>query len=296
MSITTLYRMFAEDGRLLYVGISSRAAARWEQHRHDKPWWSEIARISVEHFPTRDKALAAELVAIRGEQPQHNVAGAVHSAVVQPVVLRDLRGAKWRDLVALEPRLLELQAQIRVPLHGCSDEPLCSWYGYHSDGWRSLKDRVCSLIGWSRGEGWAWHDTPLETEVPVVRRGHWEWFGEAGPHCHCGHHEDEHEDRGVCTVCGDEELGCLSYEQDNHWPGVQQAFVGGEGDPEEVIGMEPRWYTAAELCALPDPEGRAEFEAAERAAGRGELFREHAYDVAYDTLYDALPWGKRRSA
>jgi hypothetical protein len=87
MSTTTLYRMFAADGRLLYVGISSRAALRWQQHRHERPWWSEVATVTVEHFASRAEALGAELTAIREERPAHNLAGA--SAVPGTLPRRD---------------------------------------------------------------------------------------------------------------------------------------------------------------------------------------------------------------
>jgi len=71
-SATTLYRMFAANDRLLYVGISARAVERWRPHGHDKKWWREVSGVTVQHFATREQALAAELVAIRTEAPKHN--------------------------------------------------------------------------------------------------------------------------------------------------------------------------------------------------------------------------------
>lgn len=82
MSMTTLYRMFDAQGRLLYVGISARAAMRWEQHRGEKQWWSEVARIEVEHHEDRLAALTAETTAIRRERPRFNIAGTVGGASV----------------------------------------------------------------------------------------------------------------------------------------------------------------------------------------------------------------------
>lgn len=70
---TTLYRFFDANDRLLYVGISNLASRRWAQHEADKPWWSEVARTSVEHFATRKAALEAEKRAIQTEHPKHNV-------------------------------------------------------------------------------------------------------------------------------------------------------------------------------------------------------------------------------
>lgn len=73
---TDLYRFYDSSGRLLYVGISFHAVARASQHRREKNWWPQVARMDVEHLPTRSAAVAAELHAIRTEHPAHNVIGA----------------------------------------------------------------------------------------------------------------------------------------------------------------------------------------------------------------------------
>jgi hypothetical protein len=72
---TDLYRYYDADGQLLYVGISLSAVARASQHRSEKGWWRDVARMTVEHLPSRAEAVAAELEAIRTEAPIHNVAG-----------------------------------------------------------------------------------------------------------------------------------------------------------------------------------------------------------------------------
>jgi hypothetical protein len=71
---TELYRHFAADGSLLYVGISHSTARRLQQHRIFAPWFKKIARIDVQHFETREAARAAEKQAIVTERPLHNVA------------------------------------------------------------------------------------------------------------------------------------------------------------------------------------------------------------------------------
>ena len=68
-----LYRFFTTDDVLLYVGVSLNPGARWKQHRADKPWWSEVATVTVETFPTRDVVLEAERTAIQAESPRYNV-------------------------------------------------------------------------------------------------------------------------------------------------------------------------------------------------------------------------------
>lgn len=69
----SLYRLFGADGSLLYVGIAGNPGRRFEQHSKDKPWWSDVASVRLEHFPDRALAVAAEAMAIRVECPIHNV-------------------------------------------------------------------------------------------------------------------------------------------------------------------------------------------------------------------------------
>ena len=75
--MTTLYRFFDADDRLLYVGIAGNPGRRFHQHANGpdgKPWWSHVARSTMEHFDTREEAAAAEVAAIVTEHPLHNVA------------------------------------------------------------------------------------------------------------------------------------------------------------------------------------------------------------------------------
>lgn len=74
-SPTTLYRLRDAADTLLYVGIAGNPGRRFEQHRADKPWWGNVTHIALEHHPTREAALEAETVAIRTENPLHNIAG-----------------------------------------------------------------------------------------------------------------------------------------------------------------------------------------------------------------------------
>lgn len=68
-----LYRFFDARERLLYVGITVAIRERLARHEVEKGWYGQIARISVEHFPTREAVLAAEKVAIQVERPLHNI-------------------------------------------------------------------------------------------------------------------------------------------------------------------------------------------------------------------------------
>lgn len=71
--MTTLYRLRDADGGLLYVGIAEHWIGRLSQHRGDKSWWADVARVDVEEFPDRRSALVAEERAIKAEHPVHNV-------------------------------------------------------------------------------------------------------------------------------------------------------------------------------------------------------------------------------
>ncbi|GII24284.1 GIY-YIG nuclease family protein [Planosporangium mesophilum] len=70
-----LYRFWDRTDVLLYVGITADLPQRMGDHRTDKPWWSQVARVTVEHFDTREAALKAETESIREERPLYNVQG-----------------------------------------------------------------------------------------------------------------------------------------------------------------------------------------------------------------------------
>lgn len=80
-----LYRFRDSDGVLLYVGITKNPPARFAQHERDKFWWSQIADISLQHFPSRLALLEAERIAIENERPLYNVQ---HNSVVSPLLAR----------------------------------------------------------------------------------------------------------------------------------------------------------------------------------------------------------------
>ena len=70
--MTSLYRHFDRDGRLLYVGISKNAIARLGDHKRKASWYPDIRNVSIASYPNRDAALRAEARAIRTENPIHN--------------------------------------------------------------------------------------------------------------------------------------------------------------------------------------------------------------------------------
>jgi predicted GIY-YIG superfamily endonuclease len=70
--LTTVYRLFDANDRLLYVGTSAEPQGRWEQHAREKLWWSAVTRAEVDWHPSRTDAMAAERAAIQNENPLHN--------------------------------------------------------------------------------------------------------------------------------------------------------------------------------------------------------------------------------
>lgn len=69
---TSLYKYYDRSGVLLYVGITSRASTRNQEHNKDKVWWPFVRRQEVKHFRDRSAALAAEKAAIIAERPPFN--------------------------------------------------------------------------------------------------------------------------------------------------------------------------------------------------------------------------------
>ena len=70
---TAVYRVFDASDGLLYIGVAKNFGLRWAKHAAVKPWWPDVQRQTVEWYPDRESALAAEEAAIRTEKPRHNV-------------------------------------------------------------------------------------------------------------------------------------------------------------------------------------------------------------------------------
>lgn len=70
---TTLYRAYDASDKLLYIGIATNWARRWTQHFERSPWYTAVARITLETHPTRRAAYEAEREACENEHPLHNI-------------------------------------------------------------------------------------------------------------------------------------------------------------------------------------------------------------------------------
>ena len=70
---TALYRLYAHDGELLYVGITEAPARRMAHHADTQPWWPEVVRKTMVWYPTRSEADEAETATIDSEKPKYNL-------------------------------------------------------------------------------------------------------------------------------------------------------------------------------------------------------------------------------
>lgn len=70
---SALYRLFAADGSLIYLGITGNLRMRLARHAQEQPWWGLVSRKTVTFYATRRDALRAEAAAIRDEQPGRNL-------------------------------------------------------------------------------------------------------------------------------------------------------------------------------------------------------------------------------
>lgn len=96
-----MYRVFDDTGRLIYVGSSRNWPGRLRNHESASWWFSLVAKIRVQVFPSKDAAQAAECVAIQEEQPAFNVHHTGRRGRFSQVTPEDLRVCqRW---VALKP-------------------------------------------------------------------------------------------------------------------------------------------------------------------------------------------------
>jgi hypothetical protein len=99
MSRTTLYRLYAQDDVLLYVGIT--------KHWSIRSWWAQVVKVEVEQFPTWSEALAAERQVIAAERPRHNRSKGQNPAPPPPPIQTHqhlVEGSyDWYPVVCLDP-------------------------------------------------------------------------------------------------------------------------------------------------------------------------------------------------
>lgn len=67
-----LYRLYDQDGALLYIGITSNLRRRRSTHRGQSPWFPQVAGYRIQGPFTWRGAEKAERAAILAESPRHN--------------------------------------------------------------------------------------------------------------------------------------------------------------------------------------------------------------------------------
>ena len=70
-----VYTALGADCEVVYVGVTSTGLRRHREHGRDMAWWPEVVWLKVDHYATREEALAAESVAIAKHQPRFNTLG-----------------------------------------------------------------------------------------------------------------------------------------------------------------------------------------------------------------------------
>jgi predicted GIY-YIG superfamily endonuclease len=52
-SRTALYRLYAADGTLLYVGVTGKLSARFYSHSREKRWWPQVAGMRLAWYANK---------------------------------------------------------------------------------------------------------------------------------------------------------------------------------------------------------------------------------------------------
>lgn len=185
---TSLYRLFGGDDALLYIGIAGNPGRRFEQHAKDKPWWSEVCRVTIEHHPSRTAALLAEAEAIRSEHPQFNH---IHNGRVVPlakgVPMQNALADRDRISMAVEmpatPASLlgsffhsykkdEETGRQRVQWQGCVvGEPAPGFYLVETFSWIMGESFDQQLVRIEDMVGWSFYDTVEWMNNAYMARG-----------------------------------------------------------------------------------------------------------------------------
>ncbi|WP_329812792.1 GIY-YIG nuclease family protein, partial [Streptomyces sp. GSL17-113] len=64
-----VYRLYDDQGHLLYVGVTHDLEERYGAHRRNQLWWLDVVRSEHVWMPSRAEADAEEALAIEREKP-----------------------------------------------------------------------------------------------------------------------------------------------------------------------------------------------------------------------------------
>lgn len=106
-----VYRLYAADGTLLYIGSAYNPEERCKGHR-DKPWWPEVASRTEQWCPGRRAAYVEEMKAIASEGSKYNQMGAPgYTTPDTPAVRERKRLASLRQELLTEAERAGRQAE-----------------------------------------------------------------------------------------------------------------------------------------------------------------------------------------
>lgn len=103
---TAVYRLFDASDRLLYLGISDSPEFRWKAHSDKQTWWHLVTRKTIEWYPDRAAAKAAEVRLTAIENPLYDRAAKKQSQTVRYDNTADVERAKaWllNEIAAYQP-------------------------------------------------------------------------------------------------------------------------------------------------------------------------------------------------
>lgn len=69
---SSVYLYYSGTGVLVYVGVTDRGTRRMHEHADSKPWWPLVTGCAIEHYGSREDALARERECIQRFRPAFN--------------------------------------------------------------------------------------------------------------------------------------------------------------------------------------------------------------------------------
>lgn len=110
-----LYRHYDSEDNLLYVGVSLSAVHRLSQHKKSAHWFSDIRRVEIETFDSREAVLDAERTAIYSENPLHNLKRPTPKEVRRAQKEADRESNAEKSKTDLVRRLVQFNPMYTIP-------------------------------------------------------------------------------------------------------------------------------------------------------------------------------------
>lgn len=98
-----VYKHFAEDGTLLYIGCTTNFSGRMSSHSFSAGWWDEVAKIEAIRYRNKRDALRGEAGLIRLLKPKFNAIDLTRPVKIE-VYLTTVMHKKMKDEIAIQKR------------------------------------------------------------------------------------------------------------------------------------------------------------------------------------------------